>query len=82
MALSKISEFKSPIQKPDLLPEERAQESVLLKERWLLIQKGVERKQIKLRDETLFPFDNDVMLSALQDQQSPINNDTKYNSIS
>ena len=45
MALSKISEFKSPIRiKPDLSPEERAQESVLLKEHWSLIQKGAERK--------------------------------------
>jgi len=44
MTLSKIGEFKSPIHiKPGLSPEERAQESVLLKEHWSLIQKGAER---------------------------------------
>jgi len=52
MALSKISEFKRPnFIKPDLSPEERANESVLLKQRWALIQKGVERKQFKIRKE-------------------------------
>ena len=54
MALSRINEFKSPIRiKPDLSPEERDQESVL-KERWSLIQKGAERKRIKLRNKALF----------------------------
>ena len=46
MALSKISEFKSSIRiKPDLSPEERAQESVLLKERWSLIDPEGSRKK-------------------------------------
>jgi len=59
MALSKIC---GPIYiKPDLSPEERAKESILLKERWGLIQKGAERKQIKLRNGALF-VDNQLMV--------------------
>ena len=40
--------------KPDLTPEERAKESLLLKERWSLIQKGFERKQIKISNYSVF----------------------------
>ena len=55
MALSKIGEFNKPIYiKPDLSPEERAKESVLLKECWFLIQEGAERKRIKLKSGALF----------------------------
>ena len=44
------AQLKSPIYiKPDFTPEDRARESMLLKERRSLIDKGVERKQIKLR---------------------------------
>jgi len=32
--------------KPDMSPEDRAIESILLKERWSLIQRGHNRKQI------------------------------------
>ena len=47
--------FKSKLfLKPDLTPEERAKESLLLKERWSLIQKGVERKQIRMRNYSIF----------------------------
>ena len=55
MALSKMSEFKNPVHiKPDLSPEDRAQEAVLLKEHWSLIQKGAERRRIKIRNKALF----------------------------
>lgn len=40
--------------KPDLTPEERAIEALLMKERWSLIQKGTDRKQIKIRNHSLF----------------------------
>lgn len=40
--------------KPDLTPEEKTQESMLLKERRSLIDKGVDRKQIKLRSWGIF----------------------------
>ena len=40
--------------KPDLTPEERARESLLLKERWSLIQKGFDRKQIKIYNHSVF----------------------------
>jgi len=40
--------------KPDLTSEERAKESLLLKERWSLIQKGVERRQIRMRNYRIF----------------------------
>ena len=49
LLLSKISAFKGPIHiKPDLSIEERSQEAVLLKQRWSLIQRGVERKRMKM----------------------------------
>jgi len=53
--LSTKSKLKSKLfLKPDLTPEERAKESLLLKERWSLIQKGVESKQIKMRNYSIF----------------------------
>ena len=39
--------------KPDLSPQEQAINSLLLKERWLLIQSGVQRKSIKLRADSI-----------------------------
>lgn len=39
--------------RPDLSPEARKSESVLMKERWSLIEKGVERSRIKIRNSTL-----------------------------
>jgi len=36
--------------KPDLTSEERKIESILLHERWNIIQKGIDRKTIKLRN--------------------------------
>ena len=45
------SKTKKPIQiKPDMTPEERKIESILLHERWNLIQQGIDRKAIKLRN--------------------------------
>ena len=53
--LSKRSLLKHPIViKPDLTPEERQRDSILLKERWTLIQSGVPRNSIKIRDSRLF----------------------------
>jgi len=40
--------------KPDKSQEERQIESVLLKERWVLIQAGTERKAIKIRSTKIF----------------------------
>lgn len=40
--------------KPDLSPEERQRDSILLKERWALIQSGVLRRDIKIRDFRLY----------------------------
>jgi len=45
------SKIKNPILiKPDLIPEERKIESILLHERWNLIQQGIDHKTIKLRN--------------------------------
>ena len=45
------SKTKKPILiKPDMTPEERKIESILLHERWNLIQQGIDRKAIKLRN--------------------------------
>jgi len=52
--LSNRALFKFPINiKPDLSPEELATESALLKERRVLINQDVERKRIKMRNNTL-----------------------------
>ena len=54
LALSKISSFKGPVRiKPDLSPEERTREAVLMKQRWSLIQRGAERRRIKIRNGAL-----------------------------
>ena len=37
-----------------MTPEQRHTESILLKERWALIQKNTERKAIKIRGSRLF----------------------------
>ena len=39
--------------KPDLSPQERLCESLLLKERWKLIQAGTDRRDIKIRRSSL-----------------------------
>jgi len=54
-----VLSFKSKLKsklflKPDLTPEERAKESLLLKERWSLIHKGVEYKQIRMPNYSIF----------------------------
>ena len=55
MARFSIYLLKHPIViKPDLTPEERQRDSILLKERWTLIQSGVPRNSIRIRDSRLF----------------------------
>ena len=49
----KTSLPNSIVFKPDLSPQEQAINSLLLKERWLLIQSGVQRKSIKLRADSI-----------------------------
>ena len=40
--------------KPDRSSDERLKDSILLKERWKLIQSGISRKEIKIRNDRLF----------------------------
>lgn len=55
LLLSKTGSLPNGIRiKPDMTPEERHTESILLKERWALIQKNIERKVIKIRGSRLF----------------------------
>ena len=55
LLLSKTGSLPNGIRiKPDMTPEERHNESVLLKERWALIQKNIDRKVIKIRGRRLF----------------------------
>jgi len=55
LALSKIASFQAPVRiKPDLTPEERQAEKVLLKERWSLMQLGFDKRRIKLRNKCIF----------------------------
>ena len=54
---SKIK-LKSPVYvKPDLSPEEQTKQSLLLKERRLLIQKGTDRRNIKVRNNSILVND-------------------------
>ena len=54
--LSKRSVLSPPINiKPDMFPEERLRDSILLKERWsLIIQSGISRSDIKIRKSHLY----------------------------
>ena len=53
--LSNKTKLDTPVYlKPDLTPEERHKEMLLLKERRVLINKGVERKEIKIRNDSIF----------------------------
>ena len=53
--LSKRSVLRPPINiKPDMFPEERLRDSILLKERWSLIQSGISRSDIKIRKSHLY----------------------------
>ena len=53
--LSKKGSLSHPLAiKPDLSPEERHRDAVLLKERWCLIQSGVPRSDIRIRDSRLY----------------------------
>ena len=47
--LSSRASFAPYFVKPDLSPDQRVQEKILLKERWILIQSGVERSDIKIK---------------------------------
>ena len=68
--LSKRGLLPHPVMiKPDMSPEERTKESLLLKERWSLIQAGVPRNIIKIRNCRLFvnnKLHGQVTLSGFQ----------------
>ena len=53
--LSKRSGLTRPhVVKPDMPPEQRERDSVLMRERWRLIQSGVHRSNIKIKYDRLF----------------------------
>ena len=53
--LSKRSDLPNGIfVKPDMTPEEQRTEASLLKERWLLMQKGINKNDIKLKLSCLY----------------------------
>jgi len=55
LLLSKAKSLPKDIRiKPDMTCEERHIESLLFKERWTLIQNGIERKYIKIRSNKIF----------------------------
>ena len=54
LVLSKKGKLKSPYYiKPDMTHDQRLKESILLKERWSLIQSGIPRSSIRLRNSSL-----------------------------
>ena len=53
--LSKRGSLKAPISiKPDMTVKERDNEKILLKQRWLLLQQGIDRKLIKIHGSSIF----------------------------
>ena len=52
--LSKRSVFSPYIVKPDLSLEERANDKILMKERWDLLQSGTPKFEIKVKRKSLF----------------------------
>lgn len=60
--------------KPDLSPEDRKTEALLMKERWSLIQQGVERGSIKLRRNQLFV--NNHLYGSVQSGKLELTSDT------
>jgi len=63
LLLSKAKSLPKDIRiKPDMTREERHIESLLLKERWTLIQNGIERKFIKIRSNKIFVLGNDYVV--------------------
>lgn len=52
--LSKRSVFSPYLVKPDLSPEERANEKILMRARWELIKSGTAKSDIKVRRNSLF----------------------------
>ena len=62
------SKLSKPVYvKPDLSAEERAMESLLLKERRSLIEKGIGRQFIKIRNQSLFVFNK--LHAKIQDRE-------------
>ena len=53
LAMRRSTQVSPIIIKPDMSPEERRNEALLLKERWSLIQSGVPREVIKIRGHRL-----------------------------
>ena len=90
--LANQNQIKSPIIiKPDMSLEERKCESMLLHERWDLIQQEIDRKSIKIHNKQLFVDDqlhgriinSKYVISAFPNKQivnddivSPVNDDT------
>ena len=64
--------------KPDLSPEDRKADTILLKERWRLISSGHDRKSIKIRGSFIFANNNlhdkvtSFTLSRASSQQRPV----------
>ena len=51
--LSTRASFTPYFVKPDSSPDQRVQEKILLKERWILIKSGVERSDIKIKSNAI-----------------------------
>jgi len=78
LLLSRTSSLPNGIRlKPDMTKDERLTESILLKERWSLIQKKIERKVIKIRGNKIFVSnklhgevkDSSLVLKTSQEEQ-------------
>ncbi len=80
--LSNCSSFAPYIIKPDLSPKDRIREKILLKERWILYQSGVDKSTIKIKGNAIMVSDqihgkvnNDLVFSrSASEAASPVSN--------
>ena len=77
--LSKRSSFCAPIViKQDLIKEERLIESILLRERWSLVQNGTDRKFIKIQNTEIYAHNK--LYGSVQDSKFQAFQHTNTNS--
>ena len=77
--LSNKSVLSPPIRiKPDMSPEERLRDSILLKERWSLIQSGIPKNDIRIRKSHLYvknklhgQYKNSMFVHSISPTPSP-----------
>ena len=87
--LSNCSSFAPYIIKPDLSPKDRIREKILLKERWILYQSGVDKSTIKIKGNAIMVSDqihgkvnNDLVFTrSVSEAASPASNSSPISDL-